>query len=73
MWQTSCILLGSATTELQRDLCGEWSYTRLICDIRPEYCWDQLPLSCGETRVVSGHILGSYVANVLHTARINYH
>ena len=34
----SCILLGSVTTELQRDLCGERSYTRFICVIRPAYC-----------------------------------
>ena len=67
------MLLGSVTTEQRRDSCGEWSYTRFICDMRPEYCWDQLPLNNGETRVVTGHILGSYVTYVLHTAGISYH
>ena len=39
----------------------------MVCDKRA-----QLPLSNGETSVVSGHvILGSYVTYVLHTARIN--
>ena len=73
MGHTSCILQGSVTTELLRDLCGELSYTRFLCDIRPAYCKDQLPLSYVETCAVSCHILGSYVTYVLHTARISYH
>ena len=69
----SCILLGSVTTELRRDLCGERSYTRFLCDTRPAYCQDKFPLTYGESRLVSGHVLGSYVTHVLHTARISYH
>ena len=67
MSHTSWILLGSVTTELWRDSCGEWSYTKFICDIHPTYCWDQLPLSYGETPVGSGHILGSII-NDKHSA-----
>ena len=32
-----------------------------------------IPLSNGETCLVSGHILGSNVTDVPHTARISYH
>ena len=65
MGHTSCILLGSVTTELWRDSCGKRSYTRFICDIHRTYCKDQLPLSYVETCVVSCHILGSYVTYAL--------
>ena len=68
MRHTSCVLLGSVTTELLRDSCDERSCTRFICDIHSVYCWDQLPPSHGETRVMGGHILGSYVTYVLHNA-----
>ena len=59
-----CILLGSVTTELQRDSCGERSYTRFICDIRPAYCWEQLPLSYRDTCLVSGVLMKGNMVNV---------